>query len=144
MAVRRPRYSKEEFARRGDQIYDQDIRSQVEAEHHGEYVAIDIETGQWEMDPDEIVAGDRLLKPYSRRSDVDDSRRVRVYSPLRRCVRAEASVILGTVAANQGPVVPVLLCDADGHEHATVARVSSCNRWRRRRPRADRATVKAQ
>lgn len=61
MPVRQPRYSKEEAARRGTEIYERDIRSQVEADNKGKYVAIDIETGAWEMDADEIVAGDRLL-----------------------------------------------------------------------------------
>ncbi len=61
MAIRQPRYSKEEFAKRGDHIYEVEIRPKVVADDHGKYVAIDIETGQWEMDADEIVAGDRLL-----------------------------------------------------------------------------------
>jgi len=61
MTVRQPRYRKEEFARRGDEIYDRDIRPLVEAEHKGKFVAIDIETGQWEMDVSEMTACDRLL-----------------------------------------------------------------------------------
>ncbi len=61
MVVRQPRYSKEEFARRGDEIYEQDIRPTVSPEDHGKYVAIDIETRQWAMDADERAAGDQLL-----------------------------------------------------------------------------------
>ena len=60
MIVRQRRYPKEEFARRGTEIYERDIRPQVEADNHGKYVAIDIETGAWEMDAGEIPAGDRL------------------------------------------------------------------------------------
>jgi hypothetical protein len=60
MMIRQPRYSKEEAAQRGTEIYERDIRPQVEAGNKGKYVAIDIETGEWEMDADEIVAGDRL------------------------------------------------------------------------------------
>ena len=60
MSVRQPRYSKEEFARRGGEIYERDIRPQVEADNKGKFVAIDIETGAWEMDADERAAGDRL------------------------------------------------------------------------------------
>lgn len=56
-----PRYSKEEFARRGDEIYERDIRPIVEKGNEGKYVAIDIESGDYEMDADEIVASDRLL-----------------------------------------------------------------------------------
>ncbi len=62
MVVRQPRYTKEDFARRGDEIYNRDIRPLVETkENKGRFVAIDIETGQWEMDVDEIIAGDRLF-----------------------------------------------------------------------------------
>ena len=61
MAIRQPRYPKEEFARRGDEIYEQEVRPQVGVEDHGKYVAIDIETRQWAMNADEIAAGDQLL-----------------------------------------------------------------------------------
>jgi hypothetical protein len=56
-----PRYSKEEFARRGDEIYEREIRSHVEANHKGQFVAIDIETGAYEVDADELAASDRLV-----------------------------------------------------------------------------------
>ena len=59
--IRQPRYSKEEAARRGTEIYERDIRPLVEADNQGKYVGIDIETEVWEMDADEIAAGDRLL-----------------------------------------------------------------------------------
>ncbi len=60
MTVRHPRYSKEEFARRGNEIYESQVRSQVEAGNHGKIVAIDIETGDFEIDSSEIAACDRL------------------------------------------------------------------------------------
>src|SRR5437773_1984997 len=60
MATRQPRYSKEEFARRGDEIYDRDIRPLLDASDRGKIVAIDIETGAWEIDSDELAAGQRL------------------------------------------------------------------------------------
>lgn len=60
MTVRQPRYSKEEFARRGDEIYEFQVRSQIEEGNHGKIVAIDIETGDFEMDTSEIAACDRL------------------------------------------------------------------------------------
>jgi hypothetical protein len=56
-----PHYTKEEFARRGDEIYKRDIYPHVKAGDEGKYVAIDIETGDYEMDADELVASDRLL-----------------------------------------------------------------------------------
>lgn len=55
-----PRYSKEEFARRGDEIYDRDIKPHVNQADHGKFVVIDIETGDYEIDRNEIVAHDRL------------------------------------------------------------------------------------
>ena len=61
MAVRQPRYPKEEFARRGDEIYNRDIRSHVETEaNRGKFVLIDIETGAWEIDADEMTASRNL------------------------------------------------------------------------------------
>ena len=61
MLPMRPRYSKEEFARRGDAVYEDSIRSLVEERNEGKFVAIDIETGAYEIDTDELVASDRLL-----------------------------------------------------------------------------------
>jgi hypothetical protein len=37
---RQPRYSKEEFAQRGDALYESEIRQQVEEGNHGKIVAI--------------------------------------------------------------------------------------------------------
>jgi hypothetical protein len=50
----------EEFARRGDAIYASAIRPRLEARHAGKFVAIDIETGSYEIDADELAASDRL------------------------------------------------------------------------------------
>ena len=61
MAVLEPRYSKEEFARRGQAIYDGDIRPRVKAGDEGKFVAVDIETGAFEMDRDDYAATERLL-----------------------------------------------------------------------------------
>mgnify|MGYP001178273310 CR=1 FL=1 len=49
MVVRQPRYSKEEFAQRGDRWYETQIRQKVEAGNYGKIVAIDIETGAFEV-----------------------------------------------------------------------------------------------
>jgi len=59
--VTRPEYTKEEFARRGDERYDQHLRDILEPEQNGQYVVMDIDTGQYEVDEDEIPASDRLL-----------------------------------------------------------------------------------
>ena len=46
MTVRQPCYSDEEFARRGTDIYERQVRAQVEEGNMGKIVAIDIETGR--------------------------------------------------------------------------------------------------
>ena len=40
MTARQPRYNKEEFARRGDEIYETQVRPQVEEGNHGKIVTI--------------------------------------------------------------------------------------------------------
>jgi hypothetical protein len=64
MAVRQPRYSKEEFAQRGNEIYESQVRSQVEADNYGKIVAIDIETGAFEVAESTISATDQLYERY--------------------------------------------------------------------------------
>jgi hypothetical protein len=64
MAVRQPRYSKEEFAQRGDALYESEVRNQVEEGNHGKIVAIDIETGAFEVGNDSLTAAKQLLKRY--------------------------------------------------------------------------------
>ncbi len=44
MILRQPRYSKEEFASRGNEIYEHKIRPSLEKQNYGKIVAIDIET----------------------------------------------------------------------------------------------------
>lgn len=61
MGVRQPRYSKEEFARRGQAIYEQRVRAQVEEGNRGRIVAIDIETSEFEVGDDTLAASGQLL-----------------------------------------------------------------------------------
>ena len=60
MVVRQLRYSKEEFARRGDKIYESQVRSRVEEGNYDKTVAIDFETGSFKFDASEILARERL------------------------------------------------------------------------------------
>ena len=55
-----PTRPKEEIARLGDEIYERDIRRQVETDHHGEIVSIDVDTGLWAIGDDILDAVDRL------------------------------------------------------------------------------------
>lgn len=54
------RYPKEEFARRGDAIYEKDILPKLTAKDVGKFLAIDIETGEYEIAAGEMKAGNKL------------------------------------------------------------------------------------
>ena len=62
MTVRHPRYSKEEFARRGNELYESQVRHQVEEGNYGKIVAIDIDTGAFEVADTPMLAVDRLYE----------------------------------------------------------------------------------
>ena len=64
MTVGELRYSQEEFARRGNEIYETQVRPQVEEGNYGKIIAIDIETGAFELAKDTMTASDRLLERY--------------------------------------------------------------------------------
>jgi hypothetical protein len=64
MTVRQKRYSKEELARRGKELYESSIQQQIEAGNEGRIVAIDIETGFFEVAKDSLTASDQLLEQY--------------------------------------------------------------------------------
>lgn len=63
-----PRYSAEETARRGDEIYEQRVRPLMERGNEGKVVAIDIETGDYVLADDALAASDQLL---TRRHDAE-------------------------------------------------------------------------
>ena len=56
-----PRYSREEFAQRGEDMYARAVRPHLQASDDGKFVAIDIETGAYEVDRDDFTATERLL-----------------------------------------------------------------------------------
>jgi len=60
MATTKRRYSKDEFARRGDAIYKKDVRPQLPPDDVGKFAAIDIESGMFEVDADELRACRKL------------------------------------------------------------------------------------
>jgi hypothetical protein len=62
MAYTQRRYTKEEFARRGDAIYERQVRPQLKSEDNGRFAAIDIETGEFAVDADELRACRKLRK----------------------------------------------------------------------------------
>lgn len=64
MKVRQRRYPKEELAQRGQDLYESAIREQVEAGNEGKIVAIDIETGEFEVDENVVPATNRLFERH--------------------------------------------------------------------------------
>ena len=57
----RPRYDKDEFARRGREVFEREVRPRTTPEDEGAFVAVDIETGAYEVDRDDRAATDRLV-----------------------------------------------------------------------------------
>lgn len=52
-------YNGEEIARRGQALYQEQIRAEVEAQNKGKYLVINVETGEYEMDADDLAASKR-------------------------------------------------------------------------------------
>jgi hypothetical protein len=59
--TRAPRDSKEEFQRRGTEIYEKKIRPLVEMGNHGRYVVIDIESGEIQVGDKDMELGQELI-----------------------------------------------------------------------------------
>ncbi len=55
-----PTRPKDEIARLGNEIYERDIRPQVETDHHGKIVSIDVGSGNWAIGDSILEAVDRL------------------------------------------------------------------------------------
>ena len=60
-----PRYTSEEIVQRGQALYEEQIRAEVEAEHTGKFLVVDIETGMYEIDASELAAFDRARAKHS-------------------------------------------------------------------------------
>jgi hypothetical protein len=54
----------EEFARRGEEIYERDILPRLKPEDQWKVVAIEVETGDYEIDKNEVVATHRLRERH--------------------------------------------------------------------------------
>src|SRR5436305_2018598 len=66
MRRRPPNIPKDEFARRGEEIFERDVKPAVKANNPLDFVAIDVKTGAYEVDADEMTATNRL---YARAPD---------------------------------------------------------------------------
>ena len=65
-----PTRPRDEIARLGDKIYERDIRPQVEADHDGDIVAIDVDSGNWAIGDDLLTAAGRLRSQRSQVANV--------------------------------------------------------------------------
>ncbi len=59
-----PRYSSDEIAERGQTLYERDIRGALPSSARGNFLVLDIETGDYEMDPDQLAAVKRALAKH--------------------------------------------------------------------------------
>ncbi len=62
-AKRRPKFEKDEFIRRGKELYRR-IRPRVEERNRGKVVEVDLETGAFAVAINAIVASEQLLARY--------------------------------------------------------------------------------
>ena len=53
------RLDHEELARRGQEYYDRVLRADLEPEHNGEFLVLDVESGEYELDASQLAALDR-------------------------------------------------------------------------------------
>lgn len=56
-----------ELVRQGQALYDRELRPKLEPEHKGDYLVLDVGTGQYELDEDECAAirRARAKKPHT-------------------------------------------------------------------------------
>lgn len=60
MVSTQPHLDREELARRGDDMFARLVRPALRPEDHGKFVAIDVESGSFEVDEDDHAAVSRL------------------------------------------------------------------------------------
>jgi HD superfamily phosphodiesterase len=65
-----PTRPSEEIARLGDEIYERDVRQLVVADHDGDFVAIDVESGKWAVAGELLAARERLRAQQPEAIDV--------------------------------------------------------------------------
>ena len=65
MEALEPHYNPAEFTQRGQALYASEVLPHVTDDDEGKFVAIDIETGIYEIDTDDFTATERLLQRQS-------------------------------------------------------------------------------
>ena len=59
-----PQYSADEIVTRGQEIYETQLRSKLEPANLGKFLVIDIETGEYEIDDDDLAASRRASRKH--------------------------------------------------------------------------------
>jgi len=56
-----------ELVKQGQAVYDRELRPKLEPKHKGEYLVLDVDTGEYELDEDECAAirRARARKPHT-------------------------------------------------------------------------------
>jgi len=60
MNIQQTNYTNEEIGRIGEDLYRREIRSKVFPQHKGEFLVLDIESGDYEFGPDDLQTEKRL------------------------------------------------------------------------------------
>jgi hypothetical protein len=60
-----PSLTMDQVVKRGQEIYEQHIRALVEPQHKGKLLVINVETGEYEMDADAVVAAKRARARFA-------------------------------------------------------------------------------
>lgn len=55
------KYTNSEVAERGEALFEREIRDKIGPGHDGDFVVMDIETGEYEIAPDDLTATKRLM-----------------------------------------------------------------------------------
>ena len=115
------KYSIEEIARRGDEIYDRSIRAEVEGKHDGQVVAIDVDTGDYALGEMGWLAAEPLL---AQNPDAQiwlvrvGERRV---PPVRILEETGQSMITGSVNARREAIIQLGVLGPDGQRQTVDA-----------------------
>jgi hypothetical protein len=57
-------YTRDEIVQCGQALYEQEIRPKVESENKGKYLILNVDTGDYDMDSDDLIATRRARAKY--------------------------------------------------------------------------------
>jgi len=119
--VVQPTQSMAEFAARRDAIYEREVEPHLTSEYVGKFVAIDVESGAYEIGSDELTASVRLLARPPELAGVAAARWLPVCSSLRAARPFHLRVIRGTVSAFREELITLTVRGPAGAEQQVEA-----------------------